>query len=272
MPTPPCLHLRLARGLAVASALVLTVGQAGAARAHGARLPFAAWGGFAPAVVRRQREIARAAAQCAADARAARRGCRDAVQAGGSCDESATAAAIANIRRAAFDRFDAACSERQAIDPQFLGSFDLQADLITFCRAWETAADSAAYGPLAIPAPTATERQCLDRLASLPLPSPDRTELIDIAAHRMAASQSAVAERLTARCGAGAFTALYGRSPETWVDALSQRADCLGGSIYIQNLVLCPAGVCGNGIVEPGEDCDDGNRNDGDACPAGCLR
>ncbi|KAF1968900.1 zincin [Bimuria novae-zelandiae CBS 107.79] len=29
-------------------------------------------------------------------------------------------------------------------------------------------------------------------------------------------------------------------------------------------------GVCGNGILEPGEDCDDGNNVDGDACPANC--
>lgn len=29
-------------------------------------------------------------------------------------------------------------------------------------------------------------------------------------------------------------------------------------------------GVCGNGIVEPGEDCDDGNNLDGDGCAANC--
>lgn len=28
--------------------------------------------------------------------------------------------------------------------------------------------------------------------------------------------------------------------------------------------------TCGNGRVDPGEDCDDGNRADGDACPANC--
>lgn len=31
-----------------------------------------------------------------------------------------------------------------------------------------------------------------------------------------------------------------------------------------------PAPVCGNGVVEPPEDCDDGNQLDGDACPADC--
>ena len=29
-------------------------------------------------------------------------------------------------------------------------------------------------------------------------------------------------------------------------------------------------GVCGNGILEPGEDCDDGNNFDGDGCSANC--
>ncbi|MFT3924658.1 MAG: fibro-slime domain-containing protein [Myxococcales bacterium] len=29
--------------------------------------------------------------------------------------------------------------------------------------------------------------------------------------------------------------------------------------------------VCGDGEVQMGEDCDDGNRNDGDGCPADCL-
>src|SRR5262245_61547425 len=31
-----------------------------------------------------------------------------------------------------------------------------------------------------------------------------------------------------------------------------------------------PESVCGNGIVEPQEYCDDGNQADGDSCPANC--
>ena len=33
----------------------------------------------------------------------------------------------------------------------------------------------------------------------------------------------------------------------------------------------CNAPVCGNGHVEPGETCDDGNTANGDACPANCV-
>lgn len=32
-----------------------------------------------------------------------------------------------------------------------------------------------------------------------------------------------------------------------------------------------PAPMCGDGAIDPGEDCDDGNTVDGDACPADCL-
>ncbi len=42
-----------------------------------------------------------------------------------------------------------------------------------------------------------------------------------------------------------------------------------GGEIRGQVVRLEP--VCGNGSVEPGEDCDDGNTSDGDGCSADCL-
>ena len=29
--------------------------------------------------------------------------------------------------------------------------------------------------------------------------------------------------------------------------------------------------LCGNGQLDPGEECDDGNRNDNDGCPTGCT-
>jgi cysteine-rich repeat protein len=33
-----------------------------------------------------------------------------------------------------------------------------------------------------------------------------------------------------------------------------------------------PAARCGDAVVQPGEDCDDGNALNGDACPADCLK
>jgi cysteine-rich repeat protein len=164
--------------------------------------------------------------------------------------------------------------------------------VINFCRAWEAAASSAVYGPLQQPsaeqracaeaAADATgsimefifrnRRQCMDRVAGMPLQAPNRAGLLDVAAQRIDDAYSGLAARLSARCGATAFAALYKRTPHDFVAALGERADCIGAQLYIQDAVLCPAAVCGNGIVEPGEDCDDHNTSDGDACPAKCVR
>jgi cysteine-rich repeat protein len=35
--------------------------------------------------------------------------------------------------------------------------------------------------------------------------------------------------------------------------------------------VSCTSLACGNGMLDPGETCDDGNRADGDTCPADCI-
>lgn len=255
------------------------------ALAHGGRLPLDAWGGFAGDLLRCQRVIARAGAQCAAGAWTARRACREAVLAGGTCDEAATTARIGAARRAALDEVDAYCSERQAIDLQFLGTFDLQPDLINFCRDWETAADSgvfgvAAAGPCATAAAAAVtdvfqyaaraRRDCMDRIAASPRGAGERAALLDAAARHLGGAVDRAAARLAARCPD--FAARYGRAPRDFLATLAARADCIGGAFYIQDAVLCPAAACGNGVVEPNEDCDDGNTADGDTCPATCAR
>ena len=43
-----------------------------------------------------------------------------------------------------------------------------------------------------------------------------------------------------------------------------------GNGLYDGNDPACAAAECGNGIIEPGEDCDDGNTLDGDCCSASC--
>lgn len=280
------------RGIAAAvCAALLLLGPVGEARGHGARLPFDKWGGFSAGAVRCQRVIGRAAAQCAASAWAARRACRSAVS-GQTCDDAPTNAAIVK----ALNTIDDYCTERQDIELQYLGSFDLQGDVSNFCRAWVAAADSAVYGPVVgASAPSSPQsgcvaaaadaadgvmqfifrsrRQCMDRIAAISLQAPNRAVLLDVASHRIGAAQADLAARLAARCGAAPFAALYGRPADVFVDGLAARADCLGAQFYIQQAVLCPAAVCGNGIVElPDEDCDDGNTQDDDACPATCRR
>lgn len=289
-------HRGVARRRAAVWVILLGVlGFVGEAHGHGMRLPFDQWGGFGAGATRCQRVIARSAAQCAGSAWAARRACRSAELAGNTCDQTATDAAIQAARIKALNTIDQYCSEREAIQLQYLGSFDLQADVINFCRGWETAASSAVYGPLdgvSVPSPDQracveaaadaadtvmqfvfrARRQCMDHIASIARQAPNRSGLLDVAAHRMGQAHDALAARLAARCARAVFVSLYGRSPNDFVAGLGVRADCIGAQFYIQDAVLCPASVCGNGIVEPDEACDDGNTRDGDACPATCRR
>jgi len=274
--------------------LLLLLGIAGQASGHGGRLPFNQWGGFGAGDVQCQRVIARSAAQCAAASWSAQRACESAKIAGEPCDQDATSAIITTARQNALNLVDQNCTERQLIDLQYLGSFDSEADVVNFCRAWQTAAISAVFGPIgALSGPTPaqrdcvaaaadatdaamqfafrTRRQCMDRIAALPLDAPNRSTLLDVATQRITAGYAAVAARLTTRCNPASFMALYGRTPEAFVTGIGTRADCIGGQFYVQDLVLCPTSVCGNGIIEPGEDCDDGNAVDGDACPSTCI-
>jgi cysteine-rich repeat protein len=55
--------------------------------------------------------------------------------------------------------------------------------------------------------------------------------------------------------------------------------DCPGGGVCPQGLVckldhgeqICALSTCGNGILESGESCDDGNNDSGDLCPGDCV-
>src|SRR5512144_2358884 len=98
----------------IALLFVLTI--ASQASAHGARLPFAQWGGFSAATARCQRMIARAATQCATTAWRARRDCRSAELAGQVCDQDATEAIVTAARIGALNAIDDNCSEREVIE------------------------------------------------------------------------------------------------------------------------------------------------------------
>lgn len=271
-----------ARVVALAALLCL---PAAAASAHGGRLPLDLWGGYTGEFLRCQRVIAQAASACAAGAWAARRACRAGELVGEACDHDVTNARVAAVRAAALDAIDAVCSERQAIVLRYLGTFDLQDDVISYCRAWEDAAESGVFGTHVAPsaacslaaAEAVTEvmhqamrgrRRSMDRLAASPAASPERPALIAAAERRLAVTIDHAAARLAARCPD--FAAEYGRPARELIATLATRADCVGGAFYIQDTVLCPPGVCGNGVVEPLEECDDGNLSDGDACPSGC--
>src|SRR5438045_1398948 len=58
-----------------------------------------------------------------------------------------------------------------------------------------------------------------------------------------------------------ACNGLSNQDPCTYASTM-QTAFCFDG--------VCTAVACGNGIIEPGEVCDDGNTRDGDGCSPDC--
>jgi len=58
-------------------------------------------------------------------------------------------------------------------------------------------------------------------------------------------------------------------SPD-FLSRLRTRGDCIVSGAYVQNAILCPLPVCGNGTREALEQCDDGNTISGDGCSSAC--
>jgi cysteine-rich repeat protein len=188
------------------------------------------------------------------------------------------------------------CTDEQVQQLRFIDVHEAQTDVIRFCRALETAAVSAVFLPLpAAPAElSAAERACvaatarstskllgtafrsrqrvLDRIAQRSFTLSQKRRLVDDSAARIAEATVQLSDGQLETCPEAAFSALYGRESTAFLATIATRADCLGGDAYAQAGIVCPAPACGNGMREPGEDCDDGNQLDGDACPATCVR
>lgn len=288
-----------AAGLVVALAVL-----AGGARAlaHGSPLPLAAWGAFDPAGARCQRALGQAATQCALDVWALRRACIGAQLQGQPCDANATTVAVRAARQRALDRVDAACDDGPVTALGFLDRQEALADVTSICRQLERELITAVYGPglvgsaadhvvgavaprrtacLETAAARATEllrfaareeRRALDRIASQAMTGEEKFAVVARGEQRARRARASVAARAAATCDGADFAALYGRPLEQFVADVGSRADCLVGGVYVQDRLRCLAPVCGNGMEEAGEECDDGNDDDGDACRADCVR
>jgi cysteine-rich repeat protein len=55
----------------------------------------------------------------------------------------------------------------------------------------------------------------------------------------------------------------------TWVSASADLNSCFDGEFVLSH-GACQQAICGDGIVDAGESCDDGNTNDGDGCSSTC--
>jgi cysteine-rich repeat protein len=67
------------------------------------------------------------------------------------------------------------------------------------------------------------------------------------------------------------FEAIYGRTPDSLLRTLKQRTDCVLSLTYVHTAVICVPPMCGNGIPEGTEQCDDGNSDDADGCRGDCT-
>lgn len=274
---------------------------AGAAHGHGEPLPLAVWGDFTASTARCQRALGRAVAGCAREVWAAQRACLEPQLRGAPCDVNARALAIRAARDRALDRVEAWCSDEDATRLQFLGVREALSDVTSACRQLERELVTAVYGPalvggfeffvvsplrpesaacVANAAQRADEvlrvsdrerRTPLDRIATRLVPLERKLSLIARAGARRAQAATHATRRAAAACPADRFAALYGRPLETLLTDLAARADCLIDGVYVQDAIACPAPRCGNGMQEAGEECDDGNSDDADACRGDCT-
>jgi len=288
------------RLLAPILALAALVGAA-SALAHAVPAPLPQWGDFGAAAARCQRAIGGAATRCAGAVFAARRTCIEPQLAAAACDTNATALAVRAARDAALRHVEHTCREVDATRLGFTGLMETLADVTSICRQLERELVTATYGPALLgsygfyavrPADAAARaclagaanrvdellrassreaRSALDRIAALPM-APERKEtLVARAHHRSTRAAANVAVRTAAACPPAAFATLYGRDIADFTADVAARAACLAGGVYVQGAVLCPPAACGNGMEESGEECDDGNAEEADACRADCT-
>ena len=215
-----------------------------------------------------------------------------------TCDEDATDDAAQAARLTAIQSVGPVCTDSQAFILQFLGLAEAQIDIIDFCRRLETAAVSAVYRPR--PPADSTEmvddetltciesaslattkllhyafrsrQRALGRIAVSDLTLPEKEALLARSTQRIGRAMQQLRERITRSCPETTFESVYGISVDEFLASIATRADCLGETTYAQGGVLCPSSTCGNGMIEAGEECDDGNRDDGDLCSADCAR
>jgi cysteine-rich repeat protein len=72
--------------------------------------------------------------------------------------------------------------------------------------------------------------------------------------------------------GEGALTAFLGEDPNgTWTLGVVDDTSSYNGRLNGWTLTLVTATACGDGGLDPGEQCDDGNPTSGDGCDANCT-
>lgn len=284
-------YVRVRLGRAVVTVLTLSCLLPATAFAHGQPpLSLALWGPFGAPTTVCMRDISTAARRCFRAALAAHRACGEAKLAGGACDQVGRDAAIAAAEATAESTVTSSCLGGQLTELRFASFDDAKRDVMHACRQADGVADLL-YPPAASTALPPDVRPCvvqtaalsaklvdvimrartmvLDHVATSILKPSQRLALLAQANRYVTAVEVTIAGQLGQACPQ--FAAMYGQDPVGFVAALEARANCVIGIVYVQTAIECPLPYCGNGIREDGEQCDDGNANNDDACRNDCT-
>lgn len=278
--------------------LAWLLARQGVVHAHKAPIPLAIWGiDLDAAEAACQRAISRGIERCGQDVWRARSTCVLAQLNGESCDTSGVADEISQAHASAITFAERAC-DGVDLAPLGFSLLDIDLDIDSFCLQLHDATVSNVFGIVldgeAVRVVDEHTRQCVvatarattrllsvafrlrrrtfDRIASKqvhPLSPAQKLRLVDQSTARIGTVRAALENQIATECPD--FATVYQRSVTAVLTSIAQRGDCLSGSAYTQDAVLCPQPVCGNGVLEPLEQCDDGNLIDGDGCRHGCM-
>ena len=283
------------RGAAALALLGCTLALASRAYAHGGPPDITFWGPFPSGTAHCLRMMGRKIQRCVHEVLALQHACMDAELAGQTCDQTLRDQQIAAVKLAARSVVSTDCTGGQLTELFFINPDDARTDISKSCTDQPDAVMSVAYAPAlasgSSAAPDEQTRDCLvqasassrkllryivhektrvlDLMATNVIGKAKKTALLARAADRVAAARQKLAQRLLDVCPN--FAAMYGQSPSDVLTKLTPIGNCVVGAAYVQTSIACPLPVCGNGIKESGEQCDDGNTIDTDRCHNDCT-
>ena len=274
-----------------ALALLLLYPFPSAVLAHNQPIPIDRWGPFLPGAQACLRSISRAAHTCFDTVVSLEQGCNDALARGEGCDRDAVDEAVDDAANAARVVLAGACTVGQLTELNYIGFFDAQSDLSSACLTQGRFAIEATYAPArtGTAAPPAAECMAataaysrkvmrfilerevpvMERMATRLFSADEKKEAILQVERELSATRPRWVTGLLAACPD--FATVYGRSPDSFLRTIKQRTDCVISLTYIHSAVSCLTQVCGNGIKEGNEQCDDGNSNSTDTCRTDCT-
>ncbi len=288
--------LAAALGLAVLAAAVPQLSWA-----HGAPAPLEYWGGFEnPTVLKCHRAISRATRVCFDTTTRLRFRCASRDLVGRPCEADTLQTALDRATLKARQLVTNNCTDSDLMSVLgYLGGMpDVVQDVTKTCLDQSDAATSLVYGPAMFTGqvePGTTKRDAcllataryssrvarmalrqlsrsLDIVAMTRMTIEQKQQMLDDAQAKIADLRSRAEAAINQICTPAEFAGDYGMSQSDFFDRLGGRADCIVGASHVQAAITCPAPVCGNGVKEPGEQCDDGNTSEADACDNSCQK